>query len=82
MEKIKAGKGRGSAGVWMGSCQELLNSVVAEKGNFEQIQAVNNGASQVNIWEKSVCKEKIASAKAPSPELRKFQVLETHSTLN
>ena len=31
-----------------------------EKGKFEQRQEVNNGASQVNIWEKSVCKEKTA----------------------
>ena len=50
--------------------RDFLNSVLAEKGKFEQRQVVNNGASQVNIWEQSVCKEKIASAKALSPELR------------
>lgn len=48
-EKIKAGKGRGSVGCEWGVCQEFLNSVVAEKGKFEQRQVVNNGASQVNI---------------------------------
>lgn len=47
--EIKQGKEEGVWGQEWGVCQEFLNSMVAEKGKFEQRQVVNNGASQVNI---------------------------------